>query len=109
MERLLRKFVARIDSPLSQVVCSGGKINAQEKQRRSTEALQDLEDERLERCKSADPFTFDQCFFFGSADATESRRLLEGGGTLPSSGERNAGGVEGAGTRQTPGKRIPTW
>ena len=65
MERLLRKYVARVESPLSQIVCSGGEINAQEKQRRSTEALQDLEDERLERCKSADPFTFDQCFFFG--------------------------------------------
>jgi hypothetical protein len=45
-------------------------------------ALQILEDERLERCRSTSPFSFDQCFFFGSMDAAESRRAMEGGGML---------------------------
>ena len=48
-------------------------------------AMEELEDDRLERCRSAAAFEFDQCFFFGPSgrtDTTAARRPMEGAGTL---------------------------
>ena len=81
-------------------------------QRRETR-LQELEDERLESCRSASAFSFDQCFFFGSIDASDSRRAMEGGGKLPRSA---AAASDEARPSQQPAKQqprrttgIPTW
>ena len=45
-------------------------------------AMEELEDDRLERCRSAAAFVFDQCFFFGPSGTTAARRPMEGAGTL---------------------------
>ena len=45
-------------------------------------AMEELEDDRLERCRSAAAFEFDQCFFFGPSGTTAARRPMEGAGTL---------------------------
>ena len=44
-------------------------------------AMEELEDDRLERCRSAAAFEFDQCFFFGPSGTTAARRPMEGAGT----------------------------
>lgn len=51
-------------------------------EQRREAALQELEDERLEVCRERSARDFDQCFFFGSAEAVGQRRLMEGGGSL---------------------------
>ena len=76
-------------------------------QRRNT-ALQDLEDERLEECRSKDVGAFDQCFFFGSMDtmqSSESRRAMEGGGSI----QLRFGGGGGSSSSSKPRAGIPTW
>jgi len=45
-------------------------------------AMEELEDERLERCRSTAAFEFDQCFFFGPRDPAAARRPMEGAGAL---------------------------
>ena len=83
-------------------------------ERKRAEALQDLEDERLETCRNTR--NFDQCFFFGSArDAagTYARRAMDGAGPLPPVVGRGASsdimrvqkGPAGAQTY----KSIPSW
>ena len=70
--------------------------------------LQELEDERLDRCRTSSPFAFDQCFFFGSMDTQGRRRALEGGGTLTPPREQ----AESRGDQRPPlatGRVIPTW
>ena len=81
-------------------------------EQRREAALQELEDERLERCRSVDKFSFDQCFFFGSMDTTDmsSRRAMEGGGTI----ERRGGGAatlqpQLGGAAKPASSGIPTW
>ena len=68
-------------------------------ERRRLASMEDLEDTRLERCRSANAFEFDQCFFFGSGEAIDVRRPLEGTGIVPSSGRLPA--------RER--SKIPTW
>lgn len=76
-------------------------------EQRREAALQELEDERLERCRSSSAFSFDQCFFFGSLDAVDSRRGMEGGGKLPqSSGATRAPSPLGPSAQRS---GIPTW
>jgi len=74
-------------------------------ERRREAELQELEDERLERCRSTSPFEFDQCFFFGSMKTVDTRRAMEGGDTLgrPRAAARS--------TQPSPskGSAIPTW
>ena len=82
-------------------------------QRRETK-LQELEDERLEQCRSSSKFSFDQCFFFGSMDTVDSRRAMEGGGALAagsSSGEGAGATRNRAGQlpQLAPRSGIPTW
>ena len=84
-------------------------------ERKREESLQTLEDERLERCRSTDAFTFDQCFFFGDSGAMDARRAMEGAGSLS---VRGAAAVSGAAKASGPTlrvdhqqqrSRIPTW
>ena len=71
-------------------------------ERRRLASMEELEDTRLERCRSTDAFEFDQCFFFGSAKAVDARRPSEGMGTL---GTRSAGLLPAI----DPRPKIPTW
>lgn len=77
------------------------------------QALQDLEDERLTRCRSSSAFEFDQCFFFGSMGAADARRPMEGAGTLgrTSGGQGGAGGgmPVGGASSVPPARKLPTW
>ena len=81
-------------------------------EQRRAEAMQDLEDERLERCRSASAFEFDQCFFFGSDKAVDARRPMEGAGLIgkPSvfGGPREQTDSASA-ARAKDSNRIPTW
>jgi hypothetical protein len=83
-------------------------------EQRREAALQDLEDERLELCRSEAVGAFDQCFFFGSMDSmrqTETRRAMEGGGVLvrsSSSSSSSSSSTERSGIDR--GRlAIPTW
>ena len=76
-------------------------------ERRREEEIQELEDERLERCRSTSAFEFDQCFFFGSMKTVDTRRAMEGGDTLGRLESPHASATQPSG----PPKRspIPTW
>ena len=102
---------APLRDPVLDELQDGARLNGitlpPSEQRRNT-ALQDLEDERLEECRSKDVGAFDQCFFFGSMDtmqSSESRRAMEGGGSiLP-----QFGGGGGSSSSSKPRAGIPTW
>ena len=69
------------------------------------QALQELEDERLTKCRSTSAFEFDQCFFFGSMATADARRPLEGMGKLSLTPS-----VRGQPAPPASGRNnIPTW
>ena len=74
------------------------------------QALQELEDERLERCRASD--AFDQCFFFGATEAMDARRPMEGAGVVSATLPRGVGAYMEAAPRDASGtikKLVPTW
>ena len=72
-------------------------------------AMEELEDDRLERCRSAAAFEFDQCFFFGPSGTTAARRPMEGAGTLTPSA-RETGQLASLPLPPNGGPRkVPTW
>ena len=72
-------------------------------------AMEELEDDRLERCRSAAAFEFDQCFFFGPSVTTAARRPMEGAGTLTPSA-RETGQLASLPLPPNGGPRkVPTW
>ena len=103
---------APLRDPVLDELQDGARLNGitlpPSEQRRNT-ALQDLEDERLEECRSKDVGAFDQCFFFGSMDTmqtSESRRAMEGGGSIQLP---RFGGGGGSSSSSKPRAGIPTW
>ena len=69
--------------------------------------LQELEDQRLERCRDGASKDFDQCFFFGSMESmgnVDARRAMEGGGILETGKSMIAQDA-----RAAVRKGIPTW
>ena len=116
-QRVLQPTALLLLSSLSDPVLSdlrdspASLLSLPESERQRQEALQQLEDDRLEKCRTSRDF--DQCFFFGSADAIDARRSMEGDGTLSfklSAGiPRSLAGAPPLGLSGRPAVRIPTW
>ena len=92
---------------LTDTTSAARSLSLPKSEQRREAALQELEDERLERCRSTSPFSFDQCFFFGSMDAADSRRAMEGAGTLVPTKKPALPRTGGQPT--PPRSSIPTW
>ena len=73
-------------------------------------ALQELEDERLERCRDAGALRFDQCFFFGPKVAGLEPVATSGVVDAAREDTSRAGAKGGTttSTYQQPTRRVPT-
>jgi hypothetical protein len=97
---------ARADPLLDDLLDSSAAARAlslPESEQRRARALQDLEDERLERCRTSPSESFDQCFFFGGRGTIDARRPMEGAGRLMATQQPERE------TLQRASQGIPTW